>query len=89
MKAETGKFKVTGGGVKMTVKRGQESWTYLYITLALSLAFVWTVIQVWPDLWKVGGLFASTAVLVYLFLFNGQFVNWLIGLKSWYENRGF
>lgn len=87
MKAETGKFDITGGDRKMPIKRATAAWAYLYITLALALAFAWTVIQVWPDFWKIGALFLSTAVLTYLFLFSGKFINWLLGIKDWYENR--
>jgi len=62
---------------------------YIYITLALSLAFTWTMIQVWPSYGKMLAVVISTTILIYLFLFNGRFINKLVGLKSWYEERGF
>jgi amino acid permease len=89
LEAEPGSYKVTGNSVSATVKRGPSTWAYIYITLALLLAFVWTVIQVWGSCGRMLAVVISTAILIYLFLFNGWFINKLVVLKEWYENQKF
>ncbi len=69
------------------VKRGDASWTYIYVMLALALAFTWTLIQLWGNCAKLLAFLFLTALLLYLFLFNGRFQNRLIGLKAWYESK--
>jgi len=87
LKAESGKFKVTGSSVQMKIKRGDASYAYFYIVLAFFVGFCWTVIQVWDDARKVAAIVFITALSIYLFLFSARFQNRLLGLKSWYEDQ--
>lgn len=74
--------------VDMKVKRGPESWNYIYVMLGFVLAVGGTVISMLPfGAFNIFVYVLFAAVAIYLFLFNGRFQNKLIGIKSAYENQ--
>ena len=74
-----------------TVTRGPESWAYIYVALEFVLAIEGTVIQMaTPPLafpWNLIAYAAVGASTFWLFIFNGEFQNRLIGIKLRYEGR--
>lgn len=78
-------------GVNMTVRRGPESWTYIYVVLGFALAIEATVITMVEPIkfpWNVVLFIAVAAATFWLFIFNGWFQNKLITMKLAYENKG-
>lgn len=73
----------------MTIKRGQESWGYIYIALGFLITFEGTVIQMLPLSFPANVLTFLVVGLAtgYLFLFNPWVHNKLIGFKAKYEDR--
>jgi archaellum biogenesis protein FlaJ (TadC family) len=71
------------------VKQGREGWNYIYITLAFTLTFVGTVIQMVPISFPYNLIFYALAFAgtCCLFLLSGRFQRWLIGLKISYEEK--
>lgn len=72
-----------------TVKRGEKSWTYYYLVLAIILSFEASAIQIvgcsgWWGLALHAVLFAGT---VWFFLNSGWLHNVLAGFKASYENK--
>ena len=71
------------------VKRGPESWAYIYVFLGFLLTIEGNLIQMFnlaPPCAVL--LYAGVAlVTVYLFLFDGWFQNKLTGWKNSYENK--
>ena len=72
------------------VKRGPESWNYIYVALGFLLAIEGDLIQLmqlsrWAGLLTYGIL---AAITIYLFLCNGWFQNKLTGLKTHTKKRG-
>jgi hypothetical protein len=79
-------------GIKDTlsasVKRGPESWNYIYVMLGFMLAIGGTVISMLPfGVWNILAYALFAAVAIRLFLFSGWFQNKLITLKMDYENK--
>ncbi len=74
-------------GIK--VKRGPESWAYIYVALGFALTIEGTIIQMTPLVFPLNLVtyFVSAAITVWLFIYNGWFQNKLIGVKNRYENR--
>lgn len=71
-----------------TVKRGPESWNYIYIMLGFVLAIGGTAISMLPfGSCNILTYALFAAVAIHLFLFNGWFQNKLIALKISYENK--
>jgi hypothetical protein len=72
-----------------TVKRGQESWQYIYIALGFAVTFEGTIIQLAPIPfpWNLLLFLFSGFVTGWLFLFNSWVHNKLIGFKAKYEDR--
>ena len=71
------------------VQRGQESWTYIYITLGFALSIEGTLIAMTPLIfpWNVI-VYAIVAFLTgWFWIESGWFQNKLIGLKSRYERK--
>ena len=61
-------------GVNMTVKRGPESWAYIYVVLGFALAIEATVITMVEPIkfpWNVALFIAAAAATFWLFIFNG------------------
>ena len=76
--------------IEAAVKRGPESWNYIYITLGFALTIEATIISMieilrFPcNILLFAVLFVGT---VSLFLYNGSFQNKLLGFKSSYESK--
>jgi hypothetical protein len=78
-------------GVSMTVKRGPESWSYIYVTLGFTLSIEGTVISLVSPLvfpWNIVVYAIIGAVTFWMFLNNGWFQNKLLGWKANYEQKG-
>lgn len=76
--------------VTAEVRRGKESWAYIYTWLGFALTIETGVVAlITPLKWPANLLtFAAIgAFTVYLFLDNGWFQNKLIGLKAKYEEK--
>jgi hypothetical protein len=74
--------------VSASVKRGPDSWNYIYVMLGFVLAIGGTVISMLPfGACNILTYALFAAVAISLFLFNGWFQNKLIALKSAYENK--
>jgi hypothetical protein len=72
------------------VKRGPESWQYIYTTLGFTLTIEAGVVALiaplrWP--WNLIIYAITFVVTAHLLLFNGWFQNKLIGWKGRYEDR--
>jgi hypothetical protein len=77
--------------VTATVKRGPESWTYIYVMLGFALAIEATVITMIEPLkfpWNLVVFIALAVLTFWLFINNGWFQNKLIGMKIRYEEKG-
>lgn len=75
--------------ISKTVKRGPESWSFIYITLGFMLTIEGTVVamlnlQLPWNLLTYAGL---SAVTFWLWMCTGSFQNKLIGWKNDYEGR--
>jgi hypothetical protein len=76
--------------VDAKVKRGSDSWAYIYIFLGFVLSIEGTAIGMIDPVWWLYRLLGFGVLLVvtcWLFLFNGWFQNKLIGLKCLYESK--
>jgi hypothetical protein len=71
------------------VKRGPESWAYIYVALGFALTIEGTIIQMLPPAfpWNLLTYFVIGAITFYQFIFNGRFQDKLIGVKFRYENQ--
>jgi hypothetical protein len=71
------------------VKRGQESWTYIYMVLGFAITIEGTIVSMIEPLrfpWNLV-VYALVAITTFrLFLFSGWVHNKLIGLKIRYES---
>jgi len=68
------------------VRRGAESWAYIYIVLGFALTIEGTLIDMaWHYPWNLLTYLIVGALTLWLFLFNGWFQNKLIGIKARYE----
>jgi hypothetical protein len=75
--------------VDAKVKRGSESWTYIYITLGFALSIEGTIIGMTPLVfpWNVT-VYALVAIVTgWFWIESGWFQNKLIGLKSRHEDK--
>ena len=88
LEAEPGRSVTTGVDVSMTVRRGQNTWNFIYIMLAFALSIEGTVIQMIPDFfpWNILAYVVVGTATAWLFLDNGWFQNKLVGWRS-YEDR--
>lgn len=83
--AVTASESVTAG-----VRRGKESWAYLYLFLGFALTIETGVVALitplkWP--WNLLTFAVVALITLYLFLDNGWFQNKLIGLKARFEEK--
>ena len=72
------------------VKRGPESWNFVYIVLGFTLSIEGTAISMVEPLkypFNLTAFVIFTAFTVWLFLFNGWFQNKLIACKATYEDK--
>jgi hypothetical protein len=77
-------------GVTATVKRGPESWAYIYTVLGFVLTIESTVIGMMTPLifpWNVIAFGVLAAITVWAFIESEWVHNKLIGLKLRYENK--
>jgi hypothetical protein len=77
--------------VSMTVKRGPDSWTYIYIILGFAISIEGTAIGMITPLafpWNLIAFALCGAFTFWLFINNGWFQNKLIGMKTRYEEKG-
>ena len=77
--------------VDAKVKRGKDSWAYIYTMLGFALTIETGIMGlITPIRWPCNLilLLIVGAATVYLFLDNGWFQNKLIGFKSKFEEKG-
>jgi len=73
-----------------TVKRGPESWAYVYVVLGFALTIESTLVAMVTPLrfpWNILGFAIIAVATWYLFLWSGWFQNKLIWWKNQYENK--
>ena len=90
LKADSGKFSTATMRATATVKRGPQSWAFIYTFLGFALTIETGVVALitplkWP--WNLGTFLAVGAITIYLFLDNGWFQNKILGWKSRYEEK--
>ena len=76
--------------VTATVKRGPQSWNYIYVMLGFALAIEGTVIAMITPLvfpWNIVAYAILGFVTFWLFISNAWFQNKLIGMKNRYEEK--
>jgi hypothetical protein len=76
--------------VDARVKRGPETWAYIYTVLGFVVAIEATVIGVMTPLefpWNVVVFIALTTVTIWLFVENAWLQNKLVGIKMRCENK--
>ena len=75
--------------VNAQVKRGRESWNYIYVFLGFALAIEGTIIDMLHlDAASSLTLYTSVGALTwYLFFHDGWFQNKLTGWKASYEEK--
>lgn len=76
--------------VSMGVKRGPESWSYIYVMLGFALTIEGTVIAMITPLsfpWNIIIFGAIGLITFRLFINSGWFQNKLIVMKIKYENK--
>jgi hypothetical protein len=76
--------------VDTKVKRGPESWSYIYIALGFALTIEPTVVSMIEPLkfpWNIITYLIVGGLTFWLFLNNGWFQNKLVGLKIRYEEK--
>lgn len=71
------------------VKRGQNSWAYIYVFLGFALTIEGNVIQMLqaPALCEIASYAVVGTITAWLFLDSAWFQNKLIGLKLKYEEK--
>jgi hypothetical protein len=72
------------------IRRGPDSWTFIYIVLGFALSIEGTCLQMIEPLrfpYNIIFYVALMAVTFWLFICNGWFQNKLIGIKGQYENK--
>ena len=82
------KFEMKGslpmkGSLQKRVKRGEQSWSFIWIVYAILLAVTLSIISATPFtwFWKILVLISSVFLLSWLCLLNGWFQNKIMGLK--------
>jgi hypothetical protein len=77
--------------VSLGVKRGPETWAYIYIVLGFVLTIESTVIGMMTPLtfpWNIVVFVVLAALTTWAFIDCGWLHNKLVGLKNRYENEG-
>jgi hypothetical protein len=87
-KPETGSHAISGNDAKLTVQRSKDSWNYLYVMLGFALTIESSVIPMFTTKFPRNFiLFVIVALITcWAFLFNERFRNWLLEVKTSYEN---
>jgi len=73
-----------------SVRRGSESWAYIYTVLGFLVVIEATVIGMMTPVqfpWIIALFLAIAAITTWQFIDNGWLHNKLIGLKIRYENK--
>jgi hypothetical protein len=79
-------MRVTGYPVKMTIKRGHESWDSIYIALGFALSIEGTAISMIPAFpWNLVSYVVVGGATAGLFLFSGKFQTRLLNWKRAHE----
>jgi hypothetical protein len=81
--------KVTAGEVNLGVRRAPQSWAYFYMVLGLILAVALTVISVLeiPG-WAKAIAIVCVAIMIVVAVIDSKHIhNWLLRLKSAYEDK--
>jgi hypothetical protein len=75
--------------VDAKVRRGPESWAFIYIALGFALTIESTVISMIPNAfpWNIFGYAAIAAATTWLFIESDWFQGKLLGMKSRYESK--
>jgi hypothetical protein len=90
MKESASEKMTLGDKSSATVVRGAESWTFIYVFLGFALTIGGNFIQIIEPLgprYNPAVFFAFVFATVWLFIGNGRFQNWLIGMKIKYETK--
>jgi hypothetical protein len=78
MKVETGEYKIAPGNVDIHLKRGNESWAYIYLIAGLLISIEGTFISMSPLIWPCNA---------FLFLFIG-FITFVTCVRNkWFQNK--
>jgi hypothetical protein len=82
-------FKMTGFPVKMGVKRGPQTWAFIYVTLGFALSIEGTIIGFtsFDFTTKLISFAVLAGVTFWLFMDNAWFQNKLVTLKTHYEDK--
>ena len=89
LKAETGKFSVSGGSVEGKIKRGEISWAYFPIAYTILLTISMGIIQIIEILtWycRIILILLISSLWFNLCFFNGKFRTFIVGLFSKSKN---
>jgi hypothetical protein len=76
--------------VTANVKRGPQSWAYIYVALGFVLSIEGTAIGMITPLafpWNLVTYAVLGSITFWLFIGNGWFQNKLLGLKNQYEEK--
>lgn len=90
MEAETGKFEVKmSDKVDFKIKRGEESWKYIYTILGFMLTIEGTIVSMFSisAICKILLFFITIAVTSFLFFESSKFQNILFSFKSKMEEK--
>lgn len=88
MRAESESVMQTTVTVDAKVKRGPESWAFIYTWLGFGLTIEAGFVGLFPFFpWTVIAYVILAAITVHLFINSGWFQNKLIGMKNDYEAR--
>jgi hypothetical protein len=76
--------------VKRTVTRGPETWTYVYVALAVVLGIEGVVVALWEPVkfpWNVTVFLVVAAFTIWMFLDNAWVHDKLVRLKNKFESK--
>jgi hypothetical protein len=89
--SEEGAKKMIGIGDKLTaeIRRGPDSWMFIYIALGFALSIEGNILQMIPLRFPYNPFLyvALMTATSWLFICNGWFQNKLIWMKGLYENK--
>jgi hypothetical protein len=73
----------------MHVKRGKETWNYIYIMLGFAISIEGSVVQMlqMSPLWSIGSYLVIATITTWSFLDNRWVHDKLVRLKNRYEEK--
>jgi ABC-type multidrug transport system permease subunit len=83
-------LKIKGGDAELSLKRGAQSWNYIYTLLAIVLGIEGLIISFIPSLVSprnIIAFFVVATLTTWLFLRSGRFHNLLFRFKSYVEEK--